>query len=290
MDVKRVVNTAFWEDDLILNDFSAEDKYFMLFLLTNRYTTQLCIYHFPIKKVAFDMGYSIESVMSLLDRFENEYHIIRFSKATNEVAIKNYLRHSILKGGKPVLDCLLRDARAVKDKSLLDYVISHLSNYEIDNNTVNTFISLVKEKENINDINNDNDNEESSAYRPRIVDESYHESSDKKTSKKEEETKHHFGEYGHVLLTDTEYNNLADRYGVEMRNKAIAFLDLYIADKGYKSKSHNYAIHRWVINAVTEQEEKANRKSSGSAYIDAIANRVTNVDSFVDQAPTGLHF
>ena len=107
---------------------------------------------------------------------------------------------------------------------------------------------------------------------------------------KEEEPKHHFGECGLVMLTDKEYDHLANKYGVEMRNKAIAFLDLYIADKGYKSKSHNYAIQRWVIDAVKERESKTNKTTSGSAYIDAIANRVSKVDDYVMNEPTGLRF
>ena len=43
-------------------------------------------------------------------------------------------------------------------------------------------------------------------------------------------------------------------------DKAITFLDEYIEEKGYKSKSHNLAIRRWVIDAVNEQEAKAQRK------------------------------
>ena len=66
-DVKRVISTGIWEDDLVLNDFSPEDKYFFLYILTNQYTTQLGIYHFPIKKVALEMGYSEDAIKVLLD-------------------------------------------------------------------------------------------------------------------------------------------------------------------------------------------------------------------------------
>ena len=36
--------------------------------------------------------------------------------------------------------------------------------------------------------------------------------------------------------------------------------DEYIEEKGYKSKSHNLAIRRWVIDAVKEQEAKKQRQ------------------------------
>ena len=78
----------------------------------------------------------------------------------------------------------------------------------------------------------------------------------KKKPKKEK-----YGEYNNVLLTDDEYNRLADDLGIEMRNKAIKFLDEYIEEKGYKSKSHNLAIRRWVIDAINKKNN--NNKSGG---------------------------
>ena len=81
---------------------------------------------------------------------------------------------------------------------------------------------------------------------------------DKKKKNKPAETP--YGEYQNVLLTENEYENLANSFGYEMVKKAIAFLDEYIEEKGYKSKSHNLAIRRWVIDAVKEKEPKGKRK------------------------------
>ena len=165
-EVRRCVSTGFWNDDKVLNDFSPEDKYFMLYLLTNPYTTQLGVYHLPLKKVALELGYSLEAVNTLLDRFENKYRIIKFNRATSEIAIKNYLKHSIIKGGKPVMDCLERDLKSVKDLSLVGYVFSHISDSA--NDTVHEFMNIhldIKDKYN----DNDNDNE-------RNVNDSYHDS------------------------------------------------------------------------------------------------------------------
>lgn len=167
--IKRIVDTGFWSDEKVM-DFSPEDKYFLLFLLTNEYTTQLGVYYLPIKKAAFDLGYSEDTVWTLLDRFENKYGIIKFSNETNEIAIKNYLVYSIVSGGKPVFDCLVKESELIKDKSLLGYIYTSLNNKDIKNDTVIKFINTLEiYKENIVS-NNDNDNE-------RIVNESYHESS-----------------------------------------------------------------------------------------------------------------
>ena len=169
-DVKRLISTGFWNDDKVLNDFSPEDKYFMLYLLCNPYTTQLGVYHLPLKKAALELGYSLDAVMTLLDRFQNKYKIIRYNCETSEVAIKNYLVHSIVRGGKPVADCLEKDLKAVKDISLVGYVINHISN--TDNKNINDTVMDFINKH--NDIHNDNDNDNE-----RYVNDSYHDSSRK---------------------------------------------------------------------------------------------------------------
>lgn len=69
-------------------------------------------------------------------------------------------------------------------------------------------------------------------------------------------SKHKYGEYKHVLLTDKEFDKLTDDFGSELRDKAIVFLDEYIAMKGTKYKSHYLAIRKWVIDAVKEKESK----------------------------------
>ena len=79
----------------------------------------------------------------------------------------------------------------------------------------------------------------------------------KKAGKKPTKCKH--GDFQNVLLSDPEFEKLADDFGADLRDKAISFLDAYIEEKGYKSKSHNLAIRRWVIDAVKENETKPKR-------------------------------
>ena len=124
--ISRIIRTSFWTDNKVSECFTPEDRYFMLYLLTNPHTTQLGIYEFSVKVSAFEMGYSQETIIGLLDRFENTYGVIKYSKDTKEVAIKNYLRHSIVKGGKPVFDCLVKEESKVKDKSLVRYIMNYL--------------------------------------------------------------------------------------------------------------------------------------------------------------------
>ena len=179
MGIKRIVDTSFWTDGKV-DEFSPEDKYFMLYLLTNPFTTQLGIYEISMKQAAFHLGYSKDAVNVLLERFEDNYGMIKFSKDTNEVAVKNYLRHSIIKGGAPVRDCLVKEYKKVKNKELIEWVFSHLKGFEGLNDTVKKIIEEYEEKNGVllyhneKDNDNDNDNEndvshhDSSTYREII--------------------------------------------------------------------------------------------------------------------------
>ena len=66
----RVIQQSLWTDEKIIDNYSCEDKYFWLYLLTNPQTNQLGIYKLPTKLAAFQLGYSREQVIVLLDRFE----------------------------------------------------------------------------------------------------------------------------------------------------------------------------------------------------------------------------
>jgi len=141
MALKRIINTGFWQDEKVIDLFSPEDKLFFLYLLTNPHSTLLGIYQINKKVIAFELGYSIETINTLIDRFENKYQIIKYSNETNEIAIKNYLRHSINKGGKPIEDCLKKDINDVKDLSLLEYVYLNIKKYSNLNETINNIVN-----------------------------------------------------------------------------------------------------------------------------------------------------
>lgn len=159
MGIKRIVDTSFWTDDKVMDKFSPEDKLFMLYLMTNPHTTQLGIYQINLKYMALELGYSQDTIRVLLDRFETKYKIIKYSYKTQEIAIKNYLKYSIVKGGKPVEDCLIKEIKLVKDKSLLGYIYKNIFDYENLNQTVDKIIHLLNQNDNEYDNENDNDND-----------------------------------------------------------------------------------------------------------------------------------
>ena len=131
MALFRHVRTEFWRDEKVLEEMTPEDKLFFLYLLTNGNTTQIGVYKIPKKQMAFEFGYSVESVNTFVDRFENYYKIIKYNKETRELAIKQWGKYNLTKGGKPILDCVRKEISEVKDRSLLAYVANSVSKEDI---------------------------------------------------------------------------------------------------------------------------------------------------------------
>lgn len=127
----RMVRTGFWLDPVVSEEMTWEEKYFFLYILTNPHTTQIGIYKITKKQMAFDMGYSIETINSLMNRFIHHYQLIRYNPETRELTIKNWGKYNLHKGGKPVMDCIISELKNVEDLSLIAYVAEYVVKEEI---------------------------------------------------------------------------------------------------------------------------------------------------------------
>ena len=117
--VKRIVDTSFWTDMQVIDQYSVEDKYFSLYLMTNSKTTQVGIYPLPKKVISFETGFTSDVIQVLLDRFSQTYGKILYSQTTQEVSVLHSLQYTILKGGTPVSDLLEKELSAIKDGHLI---------------------------------------------------------------------------------------------------------------------------------------------------------------------------
>jgi dipeptidyl aminopeptidase/acylaminoacyl peptidase len=117
----RKISVTFWSDSFI-GDLTPEQKYFYLYLMTNDKTTQCGIYETSIRKICFDTGYNSETVLKLLDFFQ-EKNKIRFSKETNEIALLNWVKFNDSNSPK-VLSCVEKELKNVKNRVLIQYLYS----------------------------------------------------------------------------------------------------------------------------------------------------------------------
>lgn len=129
----RHIHTTFWIDPKVSEEMTPEERYFYLYLLTNPYTTQIGIYPISKKQIAFHMGYSAETINQLMERFEHSYNLIQYNDKTREIAILNWGKYNLNKGGKPVLDCINKELKECKDGALIQSIIPSIESETIRN-------------------------------------------------------------------------------------------------------------------------------------------------------------
>ncbi|MDM5326913.1 hypothetical protein [Neobacillus sp. CF12] len=127
----RMVRTEFWDIPMVSEEMTPEDKYFYLYLLTNPCTTQTGIYKITNKRMAFDMGYTIESVILLIERFISHHKLIRYNPETRELAMKYWGKYNLERGGKPMMDCIISELKGIEDLSLIQYVSETIQKQDI---------------------------------------------------------------------------------------------------------------------------------------------------------------
>lgn len=115
----RNVSVKFWSDPFV-ESLTPEKRYFFLYLITNEHTTQCGIYEISKRQMAFETGYNEETIVKLIDFFEKSGKI-KYSKKTNEVAIKNFVKHNP-QGSPKVKSFVEKEMKLVKDSLLIGYI------------------------------------------------------------------------------------------------------------------------------------------------------------------------
>ncbi|KSU00632.1 DnaD domain-containing protein [Lactococcus lactis] len=215
---KRIIETSFWTDEKVIDNYSPEDKYFMLYLLTNPKTTAIGIYPLPIKIIAFDIGYSKESVLTLIERFDKTYKNIVYDAKTQEIAVLNSLKYTISKGGKPVEDMINRELNAVKNSDLIESVYKNMldwwsiSDRKFDELIKSSFEKEIFKRKEAKEKNaNTNVNADANANTDS-VDDSYHDSLKPHNSNNFDTFNHSNESYNESSNAKTDFQNLIELY------------------------------------------------------------------------------
>jgi hypothetical protein len=102
------LNTDFWKYEMKM---TLEEKYFYFYLLTNSQTTHIGIYQLTKKQIAFELGYSLDIVHLLMERFIKHYKLICYNPKSRELALINWGRYIEYKGGKQVMNCIYSELK-----------------------------------------------------------------------------------------------------------------------------------------------------------------------------------
>ena len=82
MAVYRNISVTFWTDSKIDDDFTPEDKYIFLYLLTNPHTNICGCYELSIKQMIKETGYTSEKIKQELQRLEKVHKVILYDNKT----------------------------------------------------------------------------------------------------------------------------------------------------------------------------------------------------------------
>ena len=100
MAIYRNVSLTFWEDNKVVDDFTPEDRYFLLYLLTNPHTNLIGCYEISTKQMSNELGYPQSKVEELLTRMEQVHKIIFYAGETKEILIRNWHKYNWTKSEK----------------------------------------------------------------------------------------------------------------------------------------------------------------------------------------------
>lgn len=132
---KRMIDTELWNNEDIIENFTAEDKYFWLYLLTSPHNSICGVFKNTPALIARDMGLHKDTIINLLYRFEKVHGLICTDKATNEVLILNWYKFNWTKSPK-ILSLVEKELAVVKSCEIKGLLEERMKTIFIDKDTV----------------------------------------------------------------------------------------------------------------------------------------------------------
>lgn len=221
----------------MVDDFSPEDKYFMLYCLTNPHTNIIGCYEISMKQMAAELGYSVDAVMSLIKRFKEHHGVIDYDGETKELYVKNWHKYNWTESPKlnPSIVAVLDTVKTPRFKECIAGLYNARDTvsipYEYGMDTTDTISDTVSD--------NSNKKEEKPKHRKKDV------------------VRHQYGEYKNVLLSDEEVEKLKK----EFPDKYLSYIERVSGYMKQHNKSYSdylATIRNW-IRRDAEKEQAAQK-------------------------------
>lgn len=272
MAIYRNIQMSFWTDSKIIDDFTPDERYFYLYLLTNPHTNLIGCYEISTKHIADETGYTKEKVDKLITKLSKDHKVIVYSKESKEMLLVNWHKYNWTQSEK-LRKLLSKEIDGVKNvdfKAFLTDLYNGIDTVSIPHQYgMDTTVTVtVTDTVSVTDTDTDKSLTEN--------------------SKGMKEEKHKRGNYGHVLLSDKDIEALTRNHGEADTQAAIDYLDAYIEEKNYKSKNHKSTIERWVFDAVKKKGHGDNRASNKVTPFNP-TNFLLQQIKEAESGPTGNH-
>jgi hypothetical protein len=123
------VDGAFWTDADVMDNFTPEDKYFYLYLLTTPRSNISGCYELSINQAAIDLGYSKDAVALILKRFITQHKVVDYDYDTKEILITKWHKYHWTHSDKYVV-ALWRKVNEIKCEHFRNYLTKVLREFE----------------------------------------------------------------------------------------------------------------------------------------------------------------
>ena len=123
MAIYRNVQLSFWTDNKVEDEFTPEDKYFYLYLLTNPQTNICGCYEISYNQIMNQTGYSKDTINRLFERFDKVHNVIRFNSSTKEILVLRWYKYNWSESEKTLVG-VESVARYIKYDKFKKYILN----------------------------------------------------------------------------------------------------------------------------------------------------------------------
>ena len=167
--VKRMLDTGIWTDPYIVDNFSVDDKYFWVYLLTNGHNNICGTCCLSLKTISDEIGLSRDVVKVLLERFEKKYKYILYDEEKSEILILKWYRYNWTNSTslRSSIEKSLKTVKSQRHIAFLEDIIgkinwgekeSNISKIELKRDGLNTVLTGCQHPSNSNTITNNTNN------------------------------------------------------------------------------------------------------------------------------------
>ena len=121
MAVYRNIQTTFWTDVKVADDFTTDDRLFYLYLFTNPHTNLCGCYEISKKQIALESGFSSKVIDELLNRFMNVHKIIVYAPDTKEILLLNWHKYNWTKSAD-FRKSVIKEIASIKNPMFRDHL------------------------------------------------------------------------------------------------------------------------------------------------------------------------
>lgn len=231
MSKQRYIRDSFWTDPYV-EKLSPDYKLIFLYLLTNPLCNIAGVYEIRLKRMAFETGYDVEVVETILKRFVKDGKLILIE---SWIIIVNHLKHQYL--GSKTAEGINRIIEG-SPETIRDLFSKQIFNT---NDSESYEVYVLKNMPHICPIQGVSKLPYSKVELSKVILGTY-------------------GELKKVKLSDEEYAKLVGKYGENNTNVLIGELDSYIASTGKRYQSHYATLINWARRKYEDHQKSLKGK------------------------------